>query len=71
LSCLCGTGGSNPSFSAKQKQVPRRGILIFGPLPNLFEQWGKKKNDKGASPAIVFVLGEAKWDRYQREQSLI
>jgi hypothetical protein len=39
-------------------------------LPNLFEQWEEKKNDKGVSPAIVFVLSGVSRDRDRREQSL-
>jgi hypothetical protein len=35
----------------------------------LFEQWEEKKNDKGFSPAIVFIAGCFLRDRDRREQS--
>jgi hypothetical protein len=56
---VSGPGVRIPLPPQNKNNCPRRGIFVFRPLPNSFEQWGEKKNDKGVSPAIVFVLSGA------------
>jgi hypothetical protein len=59
--------GFESLFLRNKNKCPRRGIFNFEPVPNLFEQWEEIKNDKDASPTIVFIAGFPFWDHDRRE----